>query len=105
MMIERQEKKLRKERSHLLSVEGQPTKAVLAQTCMSVFFICSVPDTIFEMLFFKLPADHLENCRGLQFKKHCSRVEFVALVHTVYFFTIIVAVIFKLKHEINLNVE
>jgi hypothetical protein len=24
---------------HLLSVEGQPTKAVLAQTCMVVFYI------------------------------------------------------------------
>jgi hypothetical protein len=31
----------------LLSVEGQPTTVVLAQTCMGVFFIRSVYDTIF----------------------------------------------------------
>jgi hypothetical protein len=35
-----------------LSVEGQPTKARLAHTCVGVFFIRSVSDTIFEMLFF-----------------------------------------------------
>jgi hypothetical protein len=30
---------------------GQPTKAVLAQTCMGVFFIHSVSDTSFAILF------------------------------------------------------
>jgi hypothetical protein len=39
------------ERIRLLTVEGQQTKAVLAQTCMGVFFIRSVPDTIFVVLF------------------------------------------------------
>jgi hypothetical protein len=33
-----------KELIHVLSVEGQPTNVVLAQTCMAVFFICSVSD-------------------------------------------------------------
>jgi hypothetical protein len=42
---------MEKELSRLLSVEGQPTKVVLAQTCMGVFFIPSMFDTIFEMLF------------------------------------------------------
>jgi hypothetical protein len=42
----------------LLSVEGQPTKAVLAQPCMGVFFVRSVSDTIFAMIFLpKPPAD------------------------------------------------
>jgi len=36
-----------KELIRLLSVEGQPTKAVLAQTCMGIFFIRSVSDKIF----------------------------------------------------------
>jgi hypothetical protein len=37
----------------LLCVEGQPTKAVLAQACMGVFFIRSVSDKIFAMHFFQ----------------------------------------------------
>jgi len=44
-------KKLWKVLTRLLSVEGQPTKAVLEQTSMSVFFIRSVSDAIFEMFF------------------------------------------------------
>jgi hypothetical protein len=53
------DKKLWKELICLLSVEGQPTKADSAQTGMGVFFICSVSDTIFAMLFLlKPPADH-----------------------------------------------
>jgi hypothetical protein len=32
-------KKLRKELIRLYSVGGQPTEAVLAQTCMGIFFI------------------------------------------------------------------
>jgi hypothetical protein len=38
----------------LLSAEGQPTKAVLAQMSMGVFFTRSVSDTIFAILFFPL---------------------------------------------------
>jgi hypothetical protein len=37
----------------LLSVEGQPTKAVSAQSCNAVFFIRAVSDTIFAMLFLR----------------------------------------------------
>jgi hypothetical protein len=37
----------------LLSVQGQPTKAVLSQTCMDVFFIRSVFYKFFAMLFFR----------------------------------------------------
>jgi hypothetical protein len=56
-----------KELIRLLSAEGIPTKAVLAQTRISVFFIRSVSDTIFAMLFLpKPPADR----RGPQFEKH-----------------------------------
>jgi hypothetical protein len=43
------DKKLWKKR--LLSVEGQLTKAVLAQTGMGVFFVRSVSDTTFILLF------------------------------------------------------
>jgi hypothetical protein len=43
----------------LLSVEGQLTKAVLAQTCMAVFFVRSVSDTIFAILYLpKARTDH-----------------------------------------------
>jgi hypothetical protein len=38
-MVEGQEV-MEKKIIRLLSVEGQPTKAVLAQTCMGVFFTC-----------------------------------------------------------------
>jgi hypothetical protein len=58
-------KKLRKELIFLLSVEGQPTKAVLAQTCMAVFLIRSVSDTILAMFFSS------ETAYGPQFDKHC----------------------------------
>jgi hypothetical protein len=37
----------------LVSVEGQPTKAVLAETFTSVFFIRTVPHTFFQCLFFQ----------------------------------------------------
>jgi hypothetical protein len=58
-------KKLWKERIRVLSIEGQPTRAVLAQTCMAVYFIRSVSDTIFAMLLIPKPhADHLANCHG-----------------------------------------
>jgi hypothetical protein len=63
----------------LLSLTGQPTKAVLAGTRKVVFFIRSVSDTIFTMLFLPKPpadaADHLANrhgpavVRGPQFDK------------------------------------
>jgi hypothetical protein len=47
------------------------TKAVLAQTCMGVFFIRSVPGIIFAKLFLpKPPTDNLMNRRGPQFEKH-----------------------------------
>jgi hypothetical protein len=52
------QKTLWKEVIRLLSVEGQPTEAVLAQTCEGVFFFRSVSDTIFAMPFLpKPPAD------------------------------------------------
>jgi hypothetical protein len=55
------DKKLWKELICLLTV-GEQTMAVLAQTCMGVFLICSVSDTIFAMLFVSNPpADHLAN--------------------------------------------
>jgi hypothetical protein len=41
------DKKLWKELMRLLSVEGQPAKTVLAQTCVGVFSIRSVSDTNF----------------------------------------------------------
>jgi hypothetical protein len=42
----------------VLSTEGQPTKAILARTCIGVFFVCSVSDTIFARQFLlKLPAN------------------------------------------------
>jgi hypothetical protein len=40
-----------KELIRLLSVQGQSTKVVLAQTCVGAFFIRSVSDTIFAVLF------------------------------------------------------
>jgi hypothetical protein len=48
-------KKLWKELICLLSVEGQLTKAALAQICMVIFFFNSVSDTIFAMLFLLKP--------------------------------------------------
>jgi hypothetical protein len=60
-----------KELIFLLSVQGQPAKAVLEQTSIGVFFIHSEPDTIFGMFFLpKLLADYLANCCGPQFEKH-----------------------------------
>jgi hypothetical protein len=62
---------LRKELIRLVSVEGQPTKAVLAQTFMGVFFIRSVSDTIFAMPFFSNTGhDHMAKGRGPQFEEH-----------------------------------
>jgi hypothetical protein len=60
----------------LLYVESQSTKAVLAQTCMGVFFIRSVFDTMYATLLLpKPPADR----RGPQFEKYWCRGEYVDL--------------------------
>jgi hypothetical protein len=70
------ETKLWKKLICLLSVEGQPIKAVLAQTCMGVFSIRSVSDTTFATLFLpKLPADRSgpPGC-GPQFEKQWFNV-------------------------------
>jgi hypothetical protein len=71
-------KKLWKELIRLLSVEGRAIKATLEQIRMAVFFIRSVSDTIFSMLFLPKPlrnaAGHLANRRGPQFDKHYCRV-------------------------------
>jgi hypothetical protein len=64
------DKKFWKELIRLLSVDDQPTKAVLAQTCTGEFSIHSVHDAILFMFFFpKAPADRLANGRGPQFEK------------------------------------
>jgi hypothetical protein len=65
------DKLLRKKKLiRLLSVEYQPTKALLTQIYMGVFFFRSVSDSIFAMLFLpKPPADR----RGPQFDKHCFK--------------------------------
>jgi hypothetical protein len=56
-----------------VSAQGQPTKAVLAQSCMVVFFIRPVSDTIFEILFLpKSPADHRWHADHNLKKIHCS---------------------------------
>jgi hypothetical protein len=53
------DKRLWKELIRLLSVDSQPTTAVLLHTCMGVFLIRSVSDTIFAMLLLlKPPVDH-----------------------------------------------
>jgi hypothetical protein len=72
------DKRLWKELIPLLSAEGQPTKAVSAQTYMGVFFIYSVCDTIFANAFSsETTLDLLVNCCGppvvcrRQFEKHC----------------------------------
>jgi hypothetical protein len=61
------------ERIRLLTVEDQPTKAVLALTYMGVFFINSVSDTIFTKLFLpkqlQTAVDHLANRWGPQSQK------------------------------------
>jgi hypothetical protein len=60
-----QHKQLLKELIRLLSVEGQPTKTVVAQTSMGTSFNRSVSDTFFALLLSsKLSADNLANPRG-----------------------------------------
>jgi hypothetical protein len=44
-----------KELIRVLSADGQPTRTVLAQTCVGVFFIRSVSDTIFAVPFLPKP--------------------------------------------------
>jgi hypothetical protein len=59
-----------KRRNCLLSVQDQPTNAVLAQTYMDVCFIRTVSDTIFAMPFLLKPP---LVTRGPQFDKLCYR--------------------------------
>jgi hypothetical protein len=54
-MIEEQE--VMERTDSLLSVEGQPTKTVLAKTRMGVFFIRLVSDTIFAILSLPKPPE------------------------------------------------
>jgi hypothetical protein len=49
------DKKSWKEIILLLPVEGQPTKIILAKTCVDVVFIRSVSDTIYSVLFLPKP--------------------------------------------------
>jgi hypothetical protein len=68
-------KKLLKELIRLLSVEVQRTKAFLTQTCMGVFFIHSVSDTIFSTCFIPEPPVDRHGppvVRRPQFEKHRS---------------------------------
>jgi hypothetical protein len=61
------DKKLMEELIRLLSVERQPTTAVLARTCMAVFFIHLVSNKGFAIFFrnrLRTNADHLANGRG-----------------------------------------
>jgi hypothetical protein len=52
-------KRFSKEFILLLSVESQPTKAVLAQTCINVFFILiQVLECFFFKNFLRTAADH-----------------------------------------------
>jgi hypothetical protein len=70
------DKKLWNELIRLLSVEGQATNAVLAQTCMGVHFIRSLSDIIFAMLYLLKPpkdCNILPVVRGPQFEKHWSK--------------------------------
>jgi hypothetical protein len=69
------DKKLWKELICLPSLDGHPTKEVLAHTRIGVFFILSVADTIFTILFIPKPPEGLCGrpvVRELQFEKHCS---------------------------------
>jgi hypothetical protein len=53
------------ERTSPLPAEGQPTKAVLSQTCTGVFFIRSNLVQFLQCFFLpNPPADHLANHRG-----------------------------------------
>jgi len=60
-------------RRNIVSVV-EVTKAVLAQAYMGEFFIYSVSDTKFAMIFLEPPVDHLANRRGLQFEKQWCRL-------------------------------
>jgi hypothetical protein len=51
----------------LLSVEGQPTKTVLAQTCVGVIFIHSMYGTSFALFCFPSKTGF-----GSLFEKHCT---------------------------------
>jgi hypothetical protein len=65
------------ERIRLLPVEGQPTKAVLAQIYMGVFLILSLHDTIFRILFLPNPPRNRRApplVRGPQFDKQCIKL-------------------------------
>jgi hypothetical protein len=69
------------ERVRLLSVEGLPTKADLAQTCMSVVFSFSVWYSFCNAVNSETAGDHLANrcgppvVRGPQFEKHCRTLQ------------------------------
>jgi hypothetical protein len=73
------DKKLRKELIRLLCAEGQPTKAVLARTCIGVFLIRFMKH-FFNAFLPKPPADHLANhcgspmASGPQFEKHWTKL-------------------------------
>jgi hypothetical protein len=54
-----------KELIRLLSADGQPTRTVLVQTCVGVFFVRSVSDTIFAVPFLpEAASDHSSRNAG-----------------------------------------
>jgi hypothetical protein len=64
------DKKLWKELICLFSVEGQPTKADLAQTCMGIFFIVSVYDALLANAYSYGKVCGPPVFRGPQFRNH-----------------------------------
>jgi hypothetical protein len=83
-------KKLWKELIRILSVKGQPTKAILSHTRTGIFFILSVSDIILVVLFLSTQsADHLANShgppviRGPQFEKLCTNISQPTLAYCI----------------------
>jgi hypothetical protein len=53
-----------KGQNRLLAVEGKPTREGLAHIFIGVFFICSVSDTIFAIIFLQKPPGETTGATG-----------------------------------------
>jgi hypothetical protein len=102
-----------KELIRLISVEGQPTKAVVAQKCAGVFFFIKCLIQFLQCFFLKnrlrTIADHLANGSGPRFVKNSSRLN--TLISYIYIYIYgkenykkislyqLLASLYKLKHS------
>jgi hypothetical protein len=85
-----------------ITMVSQPTKVVLAQTYMGVFFICSVSDTICVMPFLSSNRRGPLVVREPQFDKHCPSTLNIEIAEEITWSRVMLT-IFQIRHRLRVT--